>query len=366
MLNRKPVFWLYCSLLTACGSLSLLAVAALSSVVGLDLLWSLPVAFVAVVLPCALLGARLLSRPAIQLNHNMQRVLTRMSTAEVPLKKAVSARLLSANQAGAEFHDIEARWLDLATTLVDRYARLEAIVRIGQTITHKLDYGEALTQVLSAVAQVVPYDAAEIIRYDRGTLIVAAWRGSEDMLDTTGREYKFGEGLTGTIASTRTTLWKPTLEPGQGVIRRTLRRNKELDAFFERVRESQINSLLGIPLFVKDELIGVLTMVHHEPHHFTRRHKRLLETLASQASVAIHNALAVQKRESALHARIHDLEIRIDEAQKQKEVEAIVGSDYFQGLREQGQFFRRRIRKRAKPVNSPKPEETSSEEPANE
>lgn len=361
MSTKKPVFWLYSSILLVCSALPLIAVVILSA---LGLSWSVavPVALVAVGLPCVALGARVLMRPAARLVSGMNRAIDRLNTVENTLDEAILPSMLDTGEIGAEFHDIENSWRRMATTLLDRYNRLEAIVSIGQTITNQLDYEEALAQVLSAVAQVVPYDAAEIIRYDGTTLRVDAWRGSDDMLNTTGRTYEFGEGLTGTIASTKKTVWEPTVNAGKYGIRRTLRPARNLKDVLENVEKSEINSLLGIPLLVADELIGVLTMVHHKVDHFTLRHKQLLETLAGQASVAIHNALAIKQRESALQARIQDLEIRIDEAQKQREVEAIVDTEYFKDLRKQGRFFRQRIRKRGPSVSDGQSPATTGED----
>ena len=345
MSTKKSVFWLYGSILLACSGLPLAAVAVLYAL-GSSLIVAVPVALVAVGVPCAVLGARILVRPVAELARGMKRSIDRLNTVGDGTGGARVPKVLSKSHRGAEFSDIEASWRQMATSLLDRYQRLEVIVRIGHTITNQLDYEDALAQILSAVAQVVPYDAAEIIRYDGMTLRVAAWRGGKDMLNTTGRIYEFGEGLTGMIASTKETLWEPVVQPGKYPLRRTLRPMSDMDKALEVMRKSEINSLLGIPLLVADQLIGVLTMVHHQPDHFTQNHKQLLETLASQASVAIHNALAIKQRESALQARIQDLEIRIDEVQKQRQVKALVDSEYFEDLRAQGRSFRRRTRKR--------------------
>ena len=49
---------------------------------------------------------------------------------------------------------------------------------ISQTVTQKLDYDEALEAVLSAVSQLLEYDAAEIAIFDGQNLRVDAWRGT--------------------------------------------------------------------------------------------------------------------------------------------------------------------------------------------
>jgi PAS domain S-box-containing protein len=55
-------------------------------------------------------------------------------------------------------------------------------------------------------------------------------------------------------------------------------------------RRHGLVSYLGMPLVVNDQAIGVLSLLTKEPHEFTDREIRFVETLAKQASVAIHNA----------------------------------------------------------------------------
>jgi signal transduction histidine kinase len=47
---------------------------------------------------------------------------------------------------------------------------------------------------------------------------------------------------------------------------------------------------MGIPLMVKDKVIGMLGLAHSEPGYYTSQHARLALTIANQAAVAIENA----------------------------------------------------------------------------
>jgi two-component system NtrC family sensor kinase len=51
-----------------------------------------------------------------------------------------------------------------------------------------------------------------------------------------------------------------------------------------------LRSALGVPMFVGEDLIGVLSLGSPEPHRFTADDQRLLGTVANQVAVAVQNA----------------------------------------------------------------------------
>src|SRR5690348_11980574 len=59
----------------------------------------------------------------------------------------------------------------------------------------------------------------------------------------------------------------------------------ELYTMFKHLR-----SWMGIPLIVKDQVVGMITCTYPEPNHFTSRHARLALAIGNQAAVAIENA----------------------------------------------------------------------------
>jgi PAS domain S-box-containing protein len=50
------------------------------------------------------------------------------------------------------------------------------------------------------------------------------------------------------------------------------------------------HSWMGIPLMVKDAVIGMLGLTYREPNHYTPQHASLALTIANQAAIAIENA----------------------------------------------------------------------------
>ena len=105
-------------------------------------------------------------------------------------------------------------------------------------------------------------------------------------------------------------------------------------------RKMEPRTYLGVPLKIKDQVIGTIEMVSKNPNGFSDDHLRVLESIAIQASVAVQNAQEVQTRERKLKQEIQKLRIEIDETRKTKQVEEITESDYFQSLKQKAQLMR--------------------------
>ena len=61
-------------------------------------------------------------------------------------------------------------------------------------------------------------------------------------------------------------------------------------AWVRRSLTQNIGSWAGIPLLYRDEAIGILILEHAQQGYFAHLLAGLLETFASQAAIAIHNA----------------------------------------------------------------------------
>ena len=53
-------------------------------------------------------------------------------------------------------------------------------------------------------------------------------------------------------------------------------------------------SLIGVPIMVEDDLIGVVVLVRREPQPFTDEHIALVQTFADQAAIAVANARLIE------------------------------------------------------------------------
>jgi signal transduction histidine kinase len=88
-------------------------------------------------------------------------------------------------------------------------------------------------------------------------------------------------------------------------------------AYYERINgrtPHALRSWMGVPLLLKEQVIGVLMVGHHEPYYFTQHRAELATAFASQAAVAIENArlyeqalsLAALQERQRLARELHD------------------------------------------------------------
>lgn len=215
-----------------------------------------------------------------------------------------------------------------------RNTELQAVYQISQDISASLELDQTLQAILTQVRQMIDYDAAEICLYDKEerALRVRAWMGSEQVsVDTRGRVYRLGEGYTGWIGQRRQSLLIPDVEIHHA--QRPVTR--------QAAEGVPIHAYLGVPLLVGQKLVGALELVSTHTGAFDEHTRKLLETIAPQAAIAIQNAEHVLERERRLKEQIQHLRIEIDEAKREERVAEITETEYFRQLQDKA----RRLKK---------------------
>jgi two-component system, NtrC family, sensor histidine kinase KinB len=176
---------------------------------------------------------------------------------------------------------------------------LELLYNISRELTAALDLHTVLTRVLSLSTQSVQAERGSVIVMDEQQKPVDAAIVYEGRLTPhTVDQLKtiLDQGLAGWVVRNR----EAVLVTDTSKEVRWLRRPDD------EVDRTGAKSSICVPITMRDELVGVLTMVHATPNSFGRDHLALLQAIADQAGIAIHNARLYESLQAA-HKRYHEL-----------------------------------------------------------
>ncbi len=157
-------------------------------------------------------------------------------------------------------------------------ARLNTINHIGTALSH-LHGDEAITVIARGVAHLMNADMFFLALYDResNTLRMSQMRNRK-VWQSAGDPFPL-EGLAGYVIQQRRTL----------VIGDTERDGYPVTPFLAGQDDISRNVVI-VPMAAGDEIFGVMSVQSYQPDHYRRSAITLLETIASQAAVAIRNA----------------------------------------------------------------------------
>jgi two-component system, sensor histidine kinase PdtaS len=198
----------------------------------------------------------------------------------------------------------------------DRHLRL--LTETIEAVNATLDLQEVLELVARKVADALATDACFVYLYDEGAdeLVLRATHGTrvEDM--TRRPKMRPGEGITGTAAAERA----PVMLPEQA----------HLDPRFKafpNLPEDQFESILAVPILLRDKLEGALNVRTRESREFTSAEVELLLAIAAQVAQSIEHARlyeGAQRRVAELEALARISEAVSESLYLEESLEAIV------------------------------------------
>jgi signal transduction histidine kinase len=180
-----------------------------------------------------------------------------------------------------EFNEtLDHRVAERTQALNDESNRVKILLRITTDLSASLDQDRVLSQALQLVNGVVNATEGAILLIDQesGEFIFRAAIGSERHIPPGGIPSGMmrNEGLAGWI-----------IENQSAVIVHDAHKDPR---WLERETSLKHCSVLGVPLILNEEVIGVLMMFHQKTNAFTMQQLDLVEAAASQVAHAINNA----------------------------------------------------------------------------
>lgn len=192
----------------------------------------------------------------------------------------------------------------------ERTRELSTLLEISNDVASTLELEPLLDLVLEELKHVIDYDGATILTVEEEHLVVRAYRGPMSWQSVTPMRFSIDDPLNRRILLNR----QPIIVPdtcGDTPLARVYRESvgDRLETEFGHIR-----SWMGVPLMVKDEVIGELALDHGEPDYFSPQRAELALTFANQVAVAIENArlylqveqAAVMEERQRLARELHD------------------------------------------------------------
>jgi serine phosphatase RsbU (regulator of sigma subunit)/anti-sigma regulatory factor (Ser/Thr protein kinase) len=165
-------------------------------------------------------------------------------------------------------------------------ARLGDVQRVTEAALSYLDLEDLLDELLSRVQEILRVDTAAIllVEQDGRTLVARAAKGLEEEVER-GFQLPIGRGFAGRVAATRAPVVIPDLDDSPVTVVNPL------------MREKRVRSLLGVPLIVEGEVIGVLHVGSLSLRDWGEGDVELLQLVADRVALNIERSrLAVQGR----------------------------------------------------------------------
>ncbi|MFN2183196.1 MAG: PAS domain S-box protein [Anaerolineae bacterium] len=204
--------------------------------------------------------------------------ITTLKQAERAMHRANEELELAVQELSRDLFRVGEELQALALTEREERQLAEALTRAGLALSQSLSPEELLETLLDRMAELIPYDSAEVLLWQDSThLAVPAIRGHDGWADP--RQ-----------------LSAAAVEVGVNpIIERLLVEDRSLLIDDTRTFPEWRHPLsaprtlnwLGVPLAAGDKIIGLCGLSKAEPGFFTRQHVRLAEALAGQAAVAV-------------------------------------------------------------------------------
>jgi len=154
------------------------------------------------------------------------------------------------------------------------YSQVRNLYMLSDPALSELGLEELLDALLVRVRAMLGVDTAAILLYDKPSeqLVARAAKGIEEEVEQ-GVRIPIGQGFAGRIAAERVAIFIADVD--------------HADILNPILRERGIRSLLGVPLIVEGELIGVLHVGSLRPREFGNQDVAVLQLAAARAAPAI-------------------------------------------------------------------------------
>jgi GAF domain-containing protein/sugar diacid utilization regulator len=169
-----------------------------------------------------------------------------------------------------------------------RESALAALYATAGDLSSLRDTDKVLTAIVRRARELLVSDVAYITLIDESTG-VTSMRIEVGMVTSALRQMRLehGTGVSGLVAKTAEPFWTPNYLDDRRIIHVI-------------VAEEGLSAVLGVPLLLGDQALGVLFAAHRRPRSFSAEEVALLSSLGHHAAIALHNARMFEASRAAL------------------------------------------------------------------
>jgi signal transduction histidine kinase/streptogramin lyase len=187
---------------------------------------------------------------------------------------------------------LESRSRQLETQVGERTKELSTLLSVSQEITSTLELESLLSLILDELKKVVDYDVATVRRIVHGNMELKAHRW---LYPQEGQPSQWlpiaGIPIIQEMIRTQQAILVGDHQFNPGIVGDTALFS---DSLTGDVLQASRN-LMSVPLVLKEEVIGMLVLGHHQPNYWGEEKKELVQAFANQAAIAIANAELFEK-----------------------------------------------------------------------
>jgi len=165
--------------------------------------------------------------------------------------------------------------------------QLNLLNRISDELNKDLDPDRMLRRVLDLMVSHLNASTGSVMLFDPQNRVAAFILQREDISDDRANR------IVGTVLTEGFAGW--VLKHGEGGVIEDTHQDNRWIVYDDQPYD--VRSAIATPLRRRQRVIGVLTLVHDEPHKFTQNDLPLLNAIAGQAAIALENARLFKETE---------------------------------------------------------------------
>ena len=202
-----------------------------------------------------------------------------------------------------------------------RAEEMTLLYEISMELSANLNMDEVLRNLLEKCRQLMPMDSFYVAVYEETSNMIyyPLFYDQGEFKTIPVRDIRTTPGLTGEVIMSAKTIYLPDTT------------DKKTAEHYQiiHIGGTPTRSFVGVPMIVRGKVIGVISMQAYQAHHYSAEQIRLLETIATQAAIAVENSRLYAEARKEINERR-----RAQESIQQTNQELEVQLRYVESLQE--------------------------------